>query len=382
VFYRTLALLLLIIQHKSLCYMMSSMNLTFHYKIKNFTGFLNGCAQKVNFIWNYCNDVQRQAVKAHRKWLSKFDLSHLTAGSSEVLELNSHTIRGACFEYAARRAGSKKPWLKWRSKKKSLGWVPVATLNLTHDVNTHTFTFMKHEFRVYEDRPLPGKICCGSNFSQDSRGRWFLNVVTEVEECPLRPGNKSVGIDLGLKDFATLSNGMKLPGPKATSKYARKLAVAQRANHAAQAKKIHQKIKDVRKDFHHKESTKIIKQFNNVAVGDVSPSKLSKTSLAKSVNDAGWSSFRSMLRYKALRFGATFKEVTEKYSTQTCHICGVISGPKGLAGLNKREWTCSDGCGATHDRDINAACNILAVSGMIPLQRELEKRNVDHTNLR
>jgi putative transposase len=354
----------------------TAMNITFHYKIKNFVGFLDGCAKKINYIWNYCNDVQRQATKAHRRWLNKIDLSYLTAGSSKVLGINSHSIRGTCFEYAARRAESKKPWLKWRGKK-SLGWVPLSGLNLA--CHNNKFIFMGREFRIFGARPFLGKICCGSSFNRDSRGNWFLNVVTEVEECPLRPGNESVGIDLGLKDFATLSNGMKLPGPKATSKYARKLAIAQRANHAAQVKKIHQHIKDVRKDFHHQESTKIIKQFNNVAVGDVSPKSLSKTSLAKSIFDAGWSSFRNMLRYKAIRFGATFKEVTERFSTQTCHICGVISGPKGLAGLNKREWTCNDGCGVTHDRDINAACNILAVSGMTPLQREAkEQANAKH----
>jgi putative transposase len=362
------------------------MNLTFHYRIKNFTGFLNGCARKVNYIWNYCNDVQRQAVKAHRQWLSGFSLTYLMAGekdvegkkigdgAGELLKLNSNSVNAICKQYADSRSQQKKPWLKWRSKK-SLGWIPVQGNNLKYRDNGK-FIFMGREFWVWEDRLLQGKICCGSNFSQDSRGRWFLNVVTEVEECPLRPGNESVGIDLGLKDFATLSNGIKLPGPKATSKYARKLAVAQRANHAKQVKKIHQKIKDVRKDFHHKESTKIVKQFNNVAVGDVSSSKLSKTNLAKSVNDAGWSSFRSMLRYKALRFGATFKEVKERLTTQTCHICGVVAGPKGLAGLNKRVWTCSDGCGVTHDRDINAACNILAVSGMTPLLREPDSKEI------
>jgi putative transposase len=343
------------------------MNLTFHYRIRNFNGFLNSLARKVNFVWNYCNDIQRQAVKAHRPWLNKLDLSYLTAGTSELLELNSHSIRATCFEYAAKRTQTKKPWLRWRGKK-SLGWVPVATLNLKYKAGN--FIFMGHEFRVFEGRLFSGKICCGSNFAQNARGQWFLNVVTEVEEAPLRPGSSAVGIDLGLKDFATLSAGTKIAAPKFTSKYARKLAVAQRAKHRKQTQKIHQKIKDSRKDFHHKESTKLVKQFNNIAVGDVSPNKLSGTNLAKSVNDAGWSSFRNMLRYKAIRFGATFKEVSERFTTQTCHICGVISGPKGLAGLNKREWACSDGCGATHDRDVNAALNILAVSGMTPLQKE------------
>jgi putative transposase len=342
------------------------MKLTFHYRIKNMSGFLDGAARKVNFVWNYCNDVQRQAVKAHRQWMSGFDISYLTAGSSDTLKLNSQTIKAVGEQYAQSRAQFKKPWLKWRGRK-SLGWVPLKYTCLKY--RPGVFIYMGREFRVWEDRPLPGKICCGSSFNQDSQGRWFINVVTEVDEAPTRPGEASVGIDLGLKEFATLSTGDKIVGPKATSKYARKLAIAQRANKAKQVRKVHQKIKDVRRDFHHKESTKLVNQFNNIAVGDVSASKLSRTPFAKSVLDAGWSSFRQMLRYKAIRFGATFKEVTEKYSTQTCHICGVISGPKGLIGLNKRVWSCND-CGTVHDRDVNAACNILAVSGMTPLQRE------------
>ena len=79
--------------------------------------------------------------------------------------------------------------------------------------------------------------------------------------------------------------------------------------------------------------------------------------MAKSVLDASWSSFRAQLAYKAIRHGATFEEVNESWSTQTCNACGVIAGPKGRAGLNERSWTC--GCGTTHDRDVNAAKNIL-----------------------
>jgi putative transposase len=101
--------------------------------------------------------------------------------------------------------------------------------------------------------------------------------------------------------------------------------------------------------------------WNLIAVGDVSASKLARTRLAKSVYDASWSSFRDKLRYKAIAHGALFEEVNESGSTQTCSACGSkdsTTRPKGIAGLRIREWTCCR-CGVVHDRDTNAAQNIL-----------------------
>jgi len=332
------------------------MQLTYHYRVKSYGGFLNGLARKVNFVWNYCNDVQRQAVRSHRKWLGEFDLNRLMVGSSQELGLHSDSIQAVARRYVQSRTQHKKPWLKWRGSK-SLKWIPVSVRALRY--NNGDFIFMGHIFRVFLDRPIPAeaKILCGSSFSQDSRGRWFLNVVVEMPVTPKREGGAPVGIDLGLKDFATFSDGTKIANPRTLSKHARKLAVAQRANKRNQIRKIHQKIKDVRKDFHHKLSNDVTKKYNHIFVGDVSPSKLSKTNLAKSVLDVGWSSFRTMLRYKSIRNGAIYTEVMENFTTQTCHICGLKTGPKGLAGLNKREWICD--CGACHDRDVNSAINIL-----------------------
>jgi putative transposase len=98
----------------------------------------------------------------------------------------------------------------------------------------------------------------------------------------------------------------------------------------------------------------------------MSPSKLVKTRMAKSVLDAGWATFKHMLRYKsAIRRGA-FVEVSERWSTQTCSDCGVVGGPKGLEGLGVRRWVCE--CGVSHDRDVNAARNILASGRSVVLQ--------------
>ena len=105
----------------------------------------------------------------------------------------------------------------------------------------------------------------------------------------------------------------------------------------------------------------LVRRFDYIAVGNVSAVKLARTRMAKSVYDASWSSFRNKLRYKAIAHGATFEEVDESGSTQSCSACGSkdsTTRPKGIAGLRIREWVCSD-CGVLHDRDTNAALNIL-----------------------
>ena len=105
----------------------------------------------------------------------------------------------------------------------------------------------------------------------------------------------------------------------------------------------------------------MVKDYGAIFVGDVASAKLVKTKMAKSTLDAGWASLKTMLEYKSHQAGVVFEVVSESYTTQTCSCCGSIpaSSPKGRAGLRIREWTCSD-CGAVHDRDVNAARNILA----------------------
>lgn len=132
---------------------------------------------------------------------------------------------------------------------------------------------------------------------------------------------------------------------------------AQRAGKKGRVRALHAKVANRRKDFLHKTSTNIVRTRKAVFVGDVHSSALAKTSMAKSVLDAGWSAFRTMLRYKCDDAGVWFKEVDEKLSTQACSECGAICGPKGREELSVRRWTCSC-CGTEHDRDTNAAKNI------------------------
>ena len=168
------------------------------------------------------------------------------------------------------------------------------------------------------------------------------------------------GIDLGLKTTATCSDGEKLERKRITDEFAEPLAKAQRANKTRLIKTIHARIKNKRNDAIHKFTTAMTKNYGAIFVGNVSSSKFVKTRMAKSVLDTGWGMLKTQLEYKANARSVVYQEVNEKNTTQTCSSCGVISAssPKGRAGLGIREWTCCE-CGATHDRDINAARNIL-----------------------
>lgn len=197
------------------------------------------------------------------------------------------------------------------------------------------------------------------SFSQDARGRWYINLQCE-RATQQGIGTEEVGIDLGLKTKLALSNGAKYDRENLTKKYEERLAVAQRAGHQKQAKKIHAKISNSRKDWNHKTTTEIAKTCKAVYVGNVSSVKLIKSNLAKSVADAGWRQIKDLLKYKVVRLGGTFAEVDEAFSTVTCSACFARTGPSGLSALGVRQWVCSNCC-AIHDRDTNSLINILLV---------------------
>jgi IS605 OrfB family transposase len=196
-------------------------------------------------------------------------------------------------------------------------------------------------------------------FSEEARGRWSLNIVVQVDSKPSN-GTGQIGIDLGLKTTATCSDGTILERGDFYRHAEGKLGIAQRAGKKKQVKNIHAKIKNKRADTLHKFSQKLVEENSLIVIGNVSSSSLAKTNMAKSVLDAGWYMLKTQLDYKSKAMQVVFEEVNEKYTTQSCSCCGLISdsSPKGRAGLGIREWTCAE-CGAEHDRDINAAKNIL-----------------------
>jgi IS605 OrfB family transposase len=153
------------------------------------------------------------------------------------------------------------------------------------------------------------------------------------------------------------SDGSKIEAQRIHRDAQAKLAVAQRANKTKRVKAIHAQIANRREDFHHKLSTAFVRERSAIFIGNVNASGLARTYQAKSVLDAGWSAFRTMLMYKSDNAGVWFKEVNESFTTQECSACHARTGPKGLEGLSVRSWTCSV-CNTVHDRDTNAAINI------------------------
>ncbi|MGW6614204.1 RNA-guided endonuclease InsQ/TnpB family protein [Streptomyces erythrochromogenes] len=247
------------------------------------------------------------------------------------------------------------------------------------------------ELAVKWSRTLPS-VPSTVTVIKDAAGRYFASFVVEMDPEALPVSDSVVGIDLGMTHFAILSDGTKIDSPRFLRRAEKKLKKAQQnlsrkakgSNNRDKARikvaRVHARIADARREFHHQLSTKLIRENQAVAVEDLALKGLARTRMAKSVHDAGWSAFIAMLEYKAALHGRAFHRIGRfEPTSQVCSACGVKDGPKPLS---VREWTCET-CGTVLDRDINAAINVakaagLAVSacgaqvrpGLVPAQRE------------
>lgn len=292
------------------------------------------------------------------------DLMALTSGVGSELGLNAQTIQQTCREYAARRYQFKRAKLSWRKSSgsnRSLGWIPCTNQNVK--LEGDQFRYGGKTFRFWKSRDIPDTVKSVS-INEDSRGRWYVNFMCEIADTP-NAGILKLGIDLGLKTQASLSDGRKFERENLTKKYEHRLALAQRCGHKHRTRTIHAKIKNTRRDWNHKTANTILKDASFIVIGNVSSTILVKTSMAKSVLDASWCQLRSFLKYKAIGLGAIVKDVNESWTTATCSSCLNRTGPSGLSGLSVREWMCSV-CGEVHDRDTNAAKNILRLGHETP----------------
>jgi IS605 OrfB family transposase len=359
------------------------------------------CAQArdVNFVWNFVNELSEKHTRRTGKFFSAYDLDKYTAGASkEGLTLHSQTVQAVSQEFVTRRKQFKKIKLAWRKSagsRRSLGWIPVKASALGY--RDGQVRYQGQAISIWDSYGLSKYELGSGSFSEDSRGRWYLNTTIKVKRAPvpqvlpdsaaapahtdtacagdtLGPPDvaQSVGIDLGLNTRAVASDGRRLEGREYRALEA-KLGLAQRAGKKIEVKNIHALIKNRRRDAMHKFSTTMTRQYGAIFVGDVSSKNLIKTKMAKSVLDAGWASLKTMLEYKSACAGVWFEQINEAYTTQICSCCGIISlsSPKGRAGLGIREWSCAN-CGSLNDRDLNAARNILArgharLAGGIPV---------------
>ena len=226
-------------------------------------------AREVNFVWNYINDLSLKVLQREGRFLSAYDLHPYTSGATkEGLSLHSQTVQVVSEEYVTRRKQFKKRHLNWRVSnpkraRRSLGWVPFKASAIAY--RNGQLHFQGQPISLWDSYDLAqfkDRLGTGS-FSEDSRGSWYLNVTVELPEFvgPRQPKTASVGIDLGLKDFAAFSDASR-PTVEANRFYRTlepALAVAQRANKRQRAKALHAKIANRRKDALHQLSTRLVR---------------------------------------------------------------------------------------------------------------------------
>ena len=294
---------------------------------------LDQLASEVNFVWNYVNDLCFKHLQRKQQFFSAYDIAKYTKGTSKECNLHSQTIQAVAEELVTRRKQFKKAKLKWRvsnkkNARRSLGWIPFKKVAVKYADGY--VQYGKHQFKLWDSYGLSKYNVKTGSFVEDSRGRWYVCLVVDSIKTEKTTAKTSIGIDLGLKDLATCSDGVKFKAPKIYRQYEQKLGIAQRARNKKRVRALHAKIKNCRKDHLHKESSKLVKRHAMIVVGNLSAAKLVKTKMAKSVLDSGFSAFKTMLRYKCESAKVLFEEVSERFTTQICSSCGEItaSSPK------------------------------------------------------
>ena len=297
------------------------------------------------------------------KWLSEV--------SSVPLQQTLRHLQKAFMGFWAKRTG----YPKYKSRRASRHSAEYTASAFRWRNGELTLAKMSDPLNIVWSRPLPEHAVPSTvTVSRDRAGRWHVCLLTATTVAPFPEARSAVGVDMGLRSFAVLSTGEKIANPRHTCKESARLARVRRdmarrqkgsANHEKtrlKVARIEARIADRRRDFLHNVSTRLIRENQTVVIEDLPTAAMSaaggrhKAGLNRGIRDASWTEFRSMLEYKARWYGRNVVVIDRWFpSTQLCSACGTAAG---RMPLNVRFWTCK--CGATHDRDINAARNILA----------------------
>ena len=294
------------------------------------------------------------------------DFGWLNEVSCVPVQQSLRHLQTAFTNFFAKRAAY--PSFKSKHGKQSAEYTSSA---FKWDGKSLTLAKMKEPLAIRFSRTIPkaAKVTTVT-VSKDTAGRYFVSMLCDDAVATLPEATGQIGIDLGLTHFAVLSTGEKIAAPNVFRKNEKKLAKLQRrlakkqkgSKNRAKAKlkvaRIHAKIADTRRDFTHKLSTRLIRENQTIAVETLAVKNMVKNgNLAKSISDAGWSYFVRQLEYKAKWYGRTLVGIDKWYpSSKRCSACGFVVSKMPLS---VREWTCPE-CGVVHDRDLNAARNILA----------------------
>jgi putative transposase len=313
-------------------------------------------------------DLQKQVITAakqtpERAWLADVSSVVLVQALRDL-----HTAyRNFFSSVTGKRKGPKVAPPRFKSRKDRKQSIRLTANGFSLRPNGRLYVAKVGDLRVKWSRTLPSTPT-SVTITMDAAGRYWASFVVDTTPDILPEAGTDTGIDLGLNHFAVLADGRKVDSPKFLRRAEKRLKRMQKAlsrkakgsnNRDKARKKVarqHARVADRRRDWHHKLSTQIIRDNQAVFVETLSAKGIGRTRLAKSVHDAGWAQFVSMLEYKAVKHGRTFAKVDRSFpSSQVCSACGFRDGPKPL---HVREWTCGH-CGTEHDRDHNAARNVL-----------------------
>ncbi|GAA2512903.1 RNA-guided endonuclease TnpB family protein [Streptomyces thermolineatus] len=302
-------------------------------------------------------------------WKKTEELAYLNDVSSVPLQQALRHLQVAFANFFGKRAG----YPRFKSRKKSRKSAEYTTSAFRFRDGRLTLAKMAEPLDIAWSRELPeGASPSTVTVSQDAAGRWYVSLLCEDPSVQPYPAtDTAVGIDAGLDHLLTLSTGEKVSNPRHERRDRTRLAKAQRklarkaegdgANRARARRKVarvYARIADRRRDHLHKLTTRLVRENQTIVIEDLAVRNMVKNGrLARAISDAAWSEFRSMLEYKAQWYGREVIAIDRWFpSSKLCSACGSL---RDRMPLNVRVWTCD--CGTTHDRDVNAAKNILAV---------------------
>ncbi|MGI5208768.1 RNA-guided endonuclease InsQ/TnpB family protein [Spirillospora sp. CA-108201] len=318
----------------------------------------------------WCGERRRisyvQSSATLTQWKKTAEFAFLSEVSCVPLQQALRHLQTAFANFFAKRAA----YPRFKSRKRSRASAEYTRSAFTWRDGHLTLAKMAAPLDIRWSRPLPeGAEPSSVTVSRDSTGRWFVSMLCK-DTVPTAPAtDAAVGVDAGITSLVVLSTGEKIANPRPERRDRVRLAKAQRslarkapgsANRDKARRKVarvHARIADRRRDLLHKLSTRLVRENQTVVIEDLAVGNLLKNrTLARAISDAAWRELRFMLEYKCAWYGRDLVVIDRWFpSSKLCGDCGAV---RGTLPLHVRVWTC--GCGSMHDRDVNAARNILA----------------------